>query len=130
MAKKILIADDEFNIVRLLSTRLQANGYEVVLAYEGNQAFEMAVKEKPDLILLDFNMPGSKGTGVLEKLKATNQVSRIPVIFVTAFTDDETRNKVIEMGACDFIGKPFDPEDVLKKIKKALAEITTDKEVK
>jgi DNA-binding response OmpR family regulator len=130
MAKKILIADDEYNIVKLLSFRLQANGYEVIQAFDGNQAFEIAVKEKPDLILLDFNMPGFKGTGVLEKLKATSQVSRIPVIFVTAFTDDETKNKVIEMGARDFIGKPFDPEDVLNKIKKALEEVTRDIDLK
>jgi DNA-binding response OmpR family regulator len=123
MPTKILIADDEYNIVKLLSSRLQANGYEVIQAFDGNQAFEIAVKEKPDLILLDYNMPGCKGTTVLERLRESNHSFLTPVIFVTAFTDEETKNKVMEMGACDFIGKPFDPDEVLIKIKKALGEI-------
>ena len=122
MAKKILIADDEPNIVKLLSLRLKANNYNVVGAPDGVYAVSQAHAEKPDLIILDIRMPAGDGITVYENLKSSAATMNIPIIFITAHPNDEIRNKVFEMGAIDFIAKPFDDQELLAKVKKVLGE--------
>ena len=121
--KKILIADDDFDTLTLLSARLRANDYEVITANSGVQTVMGAVKEKPDLIILDIKMPSGGGVGVYEQLKKYTQTLFIPVIFITAYISDEIRENVIGMGAEDFISKPFDPDELLFKVKKVLGEL-------
>ena len=117
MKKKILVVDDEPQIVRLLSLRLQANDYKVVIAYDGYQCIQMAKEEIPDLILLDIKMPLGGGIKTFENLKDITITKNIPVIFITAFPTAEIKNKVIEMGANGFIAKPFGSEELLNKIR-------------
>jgi DNA-binding response OmpR family regulator len=117
MKKKILVVDDEAQIVRLLSLRLQANDYKVVVAYDGYQCIQMAKEETPDLILLDIKMPMGGGIKAFENLRDNTITEKIPVIFITAFPTTEIRNQVIEMGANDFIAKPFGSEELLNKIR-------------
>jgi DNA-binding response OmpR family regulator len=124
MPKKILIVDDEINVVKLLAARLKANNYDVVTATDGLYAVIKAHDEKPDLVLLDVNMPAGGGVSVFENLLKTGDTMMTPVIFITAYPDEELRRKVLEMGAEDFIPKPFDPEELIAKIKKALQEDT------
>jgi len=122
MAKKILIVDDEPNIVRVLASRLKANNYDIVAAYDAVQAIKKAVADKPDLIIMDYKMPAGSGVTVFENLQRIGELGIIPVIFITAFAAKDIKDKVMKMGAIDFITKPFDPEDLLHKVKEALGD--------
>jgi DNA-binding response OmpR family regulator len=122
MAKKILIVDDDKQIVLLLASRLKANKYEVEVAYDAVQAVAKAFREKPDLILLDIKMPAGGGMGVMDNLRNSAEAAITPIIVITAYPSPEIQQKVIEMGAVGFISKPFKAEDVLSKIRKALGE--------
>jgi DNA-binding response OmpR family regulator len=122
MAYKILVADDEPAIVQLLASRLKANNYSVVVAYDGVQAVNMAHIEKPDLIILDIKMPAGTGVTVYENLKMSVNTATIPVIFITAYPNEDIEEKVLKMGAKYFISKPFDSEDLLDKVKIVLGE--------
>lgn len=118
MGKKILIVDDEPNVVRLIMSRLKANGYDVVVAYDGLQAVRVAHLEKPDLILLDVRIPAGGGLTVYENLRQLVDTMMTPIVFVTALANDEMREKIEEMGADDLITKPVDPQELLDKVAK------------
>ena len=112
MKKKILIVDDEPGIVRILSMRFKAKGYEVFEAFDGLQCVEIAKKEVPDLILTDIKMPVMSGITAFEKLIQMDMTKNIPVIFMTAFPKLEVNNQVTIMGAKGFISKPFISKDL------------------
>lgn len=116
MKKKILVVDDEPQVVRLLSLRLKANNFDVISAYDGYQCVEVAKLELPDLILLDIKMPLGGGVKAFEKLKGITTTKMIPVIFITAYPSIEVKKQVMEMGAEDFISKPFNSEVLIEKI--------------
>lgn len=116
MKKKILIVDDEPQIVRLLSLRLKANNFDVISAYDGYQCVQVAKLELPDLILLDIKMPLGGGIKAFENLKDLRATSMIPVIFITAFPNIKVKEQVIDMGAEDFISKPFNSDVLIEKI--------------
>lgn len=118
--KKILIVDDERDIVKALTIRLGASGYQVVSAYDGAQGVFLAHKEKPDLILLDIRMPSGDGFSVAEKLKQTGRTTRIPIIFLTGSSEREAEEKAFALGARFYIKKPYDPEELLDAVKRAL----------
>ena len=122
MPKKILIVDDEINVIKVIASRLKANNYDVVSASDGTFAIKKAIEEKPDLIILDIRMPAGGGVSVFENLKRLDSTMMTPIIFITAHPTEEIKQKVLEMGAEDFIAKPFDPEDLLAKVRKALGE--------
>ena len=122
MAKKILVADDEPEIVKALHIRLKEAGYEVVVAFDVLQAIYQAHKEKPDLIILDIRMPAGDGIGVYERLRLSSETITIPVIFITAYANDEIIKKVLELGAEGFIAKPFNIDKLLNKVKAILGE--------
>jgi DNA-binding response OmpR family regulator len=121
MKKKILIVDDETQIVRLLSLRLQANNYDIIVAYDGYQCLQMAKEENPDLVLLDIKMPMGGGIEAFENLRNNKITEKIPVIFITAFQSLEVKKQVIDMGAEGFIAKPFESDELLNKIRSTLA---------
>ena len=128
MGKKILVVDDDQQIVLLLASRLRSNEYEIIVAYDAVQAVARAFSEKPDLILLDMKMPAGGGISVMEKLKNSAHTATTPVIIITAYPSKEIKEKVKEMGAVSFISKPFKAEDVLLEIKKALGEAIPEEE--
>ena len=128
MPKKIiLIADDEPNVVRLIAARLKANNYDVTTAFDAVFAVKKAREDKPDLIILDIRMPAGGGINVFENLRMICETMMIPVIFITAHPSEEIERRVMEMGAAAFIAKPFNPDELLAKVKKALGEDTVDK---
>ena len=118
--KRILIVDDEEEIVMAVQARLEANDYEVMAAFDGIQALEKASKLKPDLILLDVNIPVMGGFEIAKRLKASADTGPIPFIFVTAKGDEEAMLEGIGLGAVSYIIKPFTPEQLLGEIKRAL----------
>ena len=97
MAKKILIVDDDKQIVLLLASRLKANKYEIVVAYDAMQAVAKAFSEKPDLILLDIKMPAGSGISVMDNLSNSTETALTPVIVITAYPSPEIQQKVKEM---------------------------------
>jgi CheY-like chemotaxis protein len=120
--KKILIVEDDKHIVMALKIRLQAAGYEVVVAYDAALAMSTAVQHQPDLVLLDISMPGGNGFMVAERLQDSMVTAGVPMIFITASKQAELRKKAIELGAVGFFEKPYEAEDLLDAIEQALAE--------
>jgi len=123
--KKILIVDDERDIVKGLMIRLQGAGYDVVTAFDGAQGVFMAHKEKPDLIILDIRMPAGNGFSVAQRLKRSIHTFTIPVIFLTGSPEKNAEEKAMALGARFYIKKPYDPEELLDAIKRALEEHAT-----
>ena len=119
MAKKILIVDDEPDILMITEIRLKASGYEILTAADGREALEAAEKQKPDLILLDLSMPEIDGCEVAKRIKTNEALKHIPIIFFAA-TSVDIAGKVEECQADDYCLKPFDSEELLKKLKKLL----------
>jgi DNA-binding response OmpR family regulator len=122
MAKRILVVDDNKDIVRLISSRLKANNYDVITAFDSLLVMQIVLKEKPDLIILDNWLPNGTGLNLIGKLKKTPKTSQIPIVLITAQAGTTVRDLALEQGAVDFIAKPFDAGDMLKKIKKVLGE--------
>jgi two-component system alkaline phosphatase synthesis response regulator PhoP len=115
--KKILLVDDEKDIVETLKFRLQSSGYEVVVAYDGHEALEK-VKEQPDLILLDIMMPGMDGFTVLQRLKEDFGTRSIPVVMLTCRRDSASVFQAQDLEADEYLMKPVDAEKLLKVVKK------------
>ncbi|MCP4695901.1 MAG: diguanylate cyclase [Gammaproteobacteria bacterium] len=117
---RVLIVDDERFNINVLGSML-AEKYEINVALEGGQALKRALSHpRPDLILLDIRMPGMNGYEVCENLKKNPQTKDIPVIFITAMTDEQDEKKGLELGAVDYIAKPFRPSIVMARIKNHL----------
>ncbi len=121
--KKILIVDDEQNLVDFVKLRLEANNYQVVCAFDGEEALSVFAKENPDLVLLDVIMPKMDGFKVCQALKRDAANANIPIIMLTVKdrTDDIRRAK--ESGADAYIVKPFDASDLLLDIKYQLNKV-------
>ena len=123
MAKaRLLIVDDEKDIVETLTFRLEANGYEVSKAYDGQDGFDKAKKEKPDLIILDLMLPKMDGYKVCGLLKADARYSKIPIIMFTARAQDSDKSMGEDVGADTYITKPFEPQVLLGKISELLGQ--------
>ena len=116
MAKKILIVDDEPDVLKLAVFRLKKAGYEILTAFDGQKALSLIRNEKPDLILLDLRLPILDGPEVCKQVKNNEELKQIPIILFTATLDAAVAEKAKELGASDFILKPFDSEELLEKI--------------
>jgi DNA-binding response OmpR family regulator len=107
---KLLLADDDRVLTHLLSNRLRAMGVETVVAHDAMQAFMLAMRSPPDVIVLDIQMPGGTGLQALRKLKTSSKTSSIPVVVLSGSGDAATPDQVKEMGADQFLLKPIEPE--------------------
>jgi DNA-binding response OmpR family regulator len=110
---RILVVDDEERIVRFLTTKLKASGYEVLTAGDGVKGLEQAQAQEPDLVVLDLLMPKMNG---LEMLKELRSFSTVPVIILTAKGADADRIKGLRLGADDYLPKPFNPDELVARI--------------
>lgn len=117
---RVLVVDDEADIVSTVKYRLEFNEFEVVTATNGKDGLEKAASEKPDIILLDISMPVMNGHEMLERLKNSPDIKDIPVIVVSAFSDAKDIAKAAELGIADYVTKPFDYTDLMGKISNAL----------
>jgi two-component system alkaline phosphatase synthesis response regulator PhoP len=116
MKKKILVVDDEEDILHFLELVLREKGYQVATASSGHEALTRAQMEKPDLILLDIMMPQMDGWEVLKLLRVDDETSAIPVAMLSARTEAKDRVQGLQEGAVDYICKPFSLQDLLAKI--------------
>lgn len=118
--QRVLIADDEHNIRHILDFSLHAEGFDVLSADNGEDAFTLAVTEIPDLIILDVMMPGKGGIETCRRLKEDNRTSAIPVVLLTARSSRADREAGDSVGADGYITKPFRPQKVIEKVQELL----------
>jgi CheY-like chemotaxis protein len=118
--KKILVADDEVFMLRLLEMTFKKGGYEVVTCRDGKEALALAVSALPQLIVLDIMMPGLDGLGALKQLKANPMTREIPVVVLSAKGHALTRVEAEATGAAIFLPKPFSPNQLLSAAQKIL----------
>ncbi len=118
--RKILVVDDDRKIVELVRLYLEKDGYRVLVAYDGLKALELARQRRPDLIVLDLMLPGVDGLDVCRILQAESEV---PIIMLTAKTTDEDKLIGLELGADDYITKPFNPREVVARVRAVLRRV-------
>lgn len=114
--KKILIVEDERQLVEMVKMRLEASGYEVIAAYDGQEGLDLARRQRPDLIILDLMLPKMDGYKVCGLLKKDSRYVKIPILMFTARAQEEDVKLGKEMGADAYITKPFEPQVLLSKI--------------
>ena len=122
MARKILLVDDEKDLVETLSFRLEGQKYEVIKAYDGKEGLDKARTLKPDLIILDLMLPRMYGYKVCAMLKHDPSYLKIPIILFTARAEESDKKLGEEVGADAYITKPFESQVLLDKIKELLGE--------
>lgn len=126
MAKRVLIVDDEKAIVDIIKFNLVREGYETIEAYDGLDGLNKALNEKPDLILLDVMLPSMPGFDVCKKIR---EKSGVPIIMLTARTDEIDKVLGLELGADDYITKPFGIREVMARVKANLRRTSAEPEV-
>lgn len=123
MAKhKILVVDDDPDLLRAMRLRLRANDYDITTASDGYMAIATAQKERPDLILLDVGLPAGDGFVVLERLQQSDALSAIPVIVVSARDPQNNEERALKAGAAAYFQKPADNEELLNVIRVSLPQ--------
>ena len=115
MGKTVLIVEDEQNIVDILSFNLNREGYDTLEAYDGNTGLQLALEQNPDLILLDLMLPGMNGFDVCRKLREAG--SAVPILMLTAREEEADKVLGLELGADDYITKPFSMRELLARVK-------------
>ncbi len=123
MSKKILVVDDEPQIVKVLKAYLEKAGFQVVTASDGNAVLSVFQHEKPDFLILDLNLPGMDG---LDICKAIRRGSNIPILMLTARVEETDRLIGLELGADDYVIKPFSPREVVARVKTIFRRTTAD----
>ncbi len=121
MATRILVVDDEKGIVEIVRAYLEREGYRVIAAYDGRAALETFEKESPDLIILDIMLPALDGREVCRAVRAR---SAVPIIMLTARDDSADKIVGLELGADDYVTKPFDPKELVARVKAVLRRAT------
>lgn len=123
MPKKILVVDDEPDILKVVVFRLKKKGYEILSATDGQTALDVAKAQRPDLIVLDLRLPVIDGIEVSKRIKADNDLKNTPIILLTA-SSDNILEKSKTCHADDYLTKPFDPNELFDKIKRFLQPVS------
>ena len=120
--KKVLVVDDEIHIVQVVAIKLRNNGFAVVTAENGQDAFDLACNETPDVIVTDFQMPGMTGVELIENLRNRPATANVPVIMLTArgFAIDDEQKQNLKISVC--LSKPFSPREVLQCVEDVLKQ--------
>ena len=118
--KRVLVVDDEIHIVHVVAIKLRNNGYEVETANNGAEAFEYACRNKPDIIVTDFQMPTMTGMELVEKLRQNEDTKNIPIIMLTARSFAIPKEKQEQLNISNCLSKPFSPRELLSNIEDIL----------
>ena len=116
MARRILVVDDDREIVRLLRAYLEQNGFEVLTAYDGERALHILRRERPDLVVLDLMLPDRDGWEVTRIVRSDPNLAATPIIMLTARVEDHDKIVGLELGADDYVTKPFNPREVVARV--------------
>lgn len=129
MSKRVVLTiDDERDLVELIRYNLEKEGFLVRAAYDGESGLSMALREPPDLVLVDLMLPGIDGLEVCRRLRADNRTSSIPLIMLTAKSGESDRVVGLELGADDYVSKPFSPRELTARIRALLRRTTAVQE--
>ena len=120
--KTILIADDHDHLRLLVSKTLGGPDYRIVEARDGDEAYELALRENPDVLILDWMMPGKTGIEVVEALREDPAMRDVPVIMLTAKAQNADRNRAVTLGVHSYVVKPFSPIELMEMVEKILGE--------
>ncbi|MBC7260674.1 MAG: response regulator transcription factor [Chloroflexi bacterium] len=123
MPQRILVVDDDPQIVRLLRAYLEKEGFQVFVAYDGNMALHIIRSERPDLVLLDLMLPNRDGWEVTRVVRSDVNLVAIPIIMLTARVEDGDKILGLELGADDYITKPFNPREVVARVRAVLRRV-------
>jgi two-component system alkaline phosphatase synthesis response regulator PhoP len=123
MTQRILVVDDDREIVRLVRTYLEQNNYEVLVAYDGETALHILRRERPDLVLLDLMLPGRDGLDVTRVVRGDGGLAAMPIIMLTARVEDHDKIVGLELGADDYVSKPFNPAEVVARVRAVLRRV-------
>jgi two-component system alkaline phosphatase synthesis response regulator PhoP len=118
--KRVLVVDDDKDIVRLVRAYLEEAGYEVLVAYDGETALHVLRREKPDVLVLDLMLPGRDGWEITRLIRADTRLVATPIIMLTARVEDTDKIVGLEMGADDYVTKPFNPREVVARVRALL----------
>ena len=122
--EKILVVDDEEHIAELINYNLTNNGYKVIIANNGIDAVKVAIEEKPSLILLDLMIPGKDGYDVCKEIRSNSEIRNTPIIMLTAKSEEFDKILGLELGADDYITKPFSVRELLARVKAVLRRVS------
>ena len=120
MVQRILVVDDDREIVRLVRTYLEKSDYEVLVAYDGETALHILRRERPDLVLLDLMLPDRDGRDVTRVVRGDAGLAAMPIIMLTARVEDHDKIVGLELGADDYVTKPFNPGEVVARVRAVL----------
>jgi DNA-binding response OmpR family regulator len=120
MPPRVLVVDDDPQVLRLMRVNLELEGYDVVSAPDGEEALEAVVTERPDVVVCDVMMPGVDGLTVLRNVRANPKTSKIPFVVVSAKAQRSDVKAALDMGADRYITKPFDPQELLDAVEQLL----------
>jgi two-component system alkaline phosphatase synthesis response regulator PhoP len=123
MKEMILIVEDEKDIAKVLDYNLKKEGFRTLSAYDGEKAIGMAVKEHPDLVILDLMLPEIDGLEVCRTLKSERKTASIPIIILTAKTQETDKIVGLELGADDYVTKPFSPRELIARVRAVLRRV-------
>ena len=123
MSARILVADDEAHILHIVSMKLRNAGYEVITAVDGEEALELCISRKPDLIITDYQMPYMTGLEFCKEVRNCEEIKAIPAIMLTARGFDIEPSEMIEAGIVAVLAKPFSPREMLKKVNDLLGTV-------
>lgn len=121
-SQRVLVVDDDREVVRLMRAYLERAGYEVLAAYDGQTAVQILRREVPDLLLLDLMLPDQDGFDITRLVRRERKLAHIPVIMLTARVDDLDKIVGLELGADDYVTKPYNPREVLARVRARLRE--------
>lgn len=122
---RLLVVDDDKEIVRLLRAYLEQAGFMVFTAYDGDTAFNLIRRERPSLVLLDLMLPDRDGWDITKKIRADSLLSNTPIIMLTARVEDTDKIVGLELGADDYVTKPFNPREVVARVRSVLRRVNT-----
>ena len=120
--KTALVIEDNVDNMKLITFILEKNGYSTLRAENGKMGIELAIKERPDFVLLDIQLPDMNGLEVLEELRGSEIDGEIPIIAITSYAMSGDREKMIEAGCDGYLEKPIDPVNIIDQIKKVIGE--------
>jgi two-component system alkaline phosphatase synthesis response regulator PhoP len=120
MNKRILVVDDDREVVRLMRAYLEQAAYEVLVAYDGETAVQILRRDRPDLVLLDLMLPGRDGLDITRLVRSDPALAQIPIIMLTARIEDTDKIVGLEMGADDYVTKPYNPREVVARVRARL----------
>jgi two-component system alkaline phosphatase synthesis response regulator PhoP len=126
MSQRILVVDDDKSIVKVLSAYLQQSGYQVIPAYDGEMALHVLRRERPDLMILDLMMPVRDGWEVTRIVRADKALAATPIIMLTARVEDTDKVVGLEVGADDYVCKPFNAREIVARVKSLLRRVQLD----